>query len=302
MKKSNSTTSTTRPRSGSAVTCALAYFDARRVAFRAALESARSWYAVEGIHDLRVEVKKLRALFRLVEYVSPGFAAKPNVSAFKKLYASAGALRDVDIFQALTLSRLNALDIHEYFNQLTHDELHLRLEFSDVASRFPVAALAKCRARIGAALRGRAGQELRLRMAEQMCRLADRLNVLMEKEEQTSRQRHDVRKTAKTLRYTIDVWQGCYGKSKPVTTAKDSLRRTSTCLGEWRDARLALRSLKKFLARRPAYPLADPTAYTAFELALEQRSVDLLSAYERDRAAFASSLERLSADLRKRSG
>lgn len=62
---------------------------------------------VEDIHQLRVDIKKIRALLSLMEIVScGGFRKKKHLKLFSGLFSNAGALREIQVNQS-TLDDLN---------------------------------------------------------------------------------------------------------------------------------------------------------------------------------------------------
>lgn len=51
----------------------------------------------EGIHRLKVTMKKLKALFKLLEYLDKDFHSKHNSNQIKPLFTASGKVRDLDI-------------------------------------------------------------------------------------------------------------------------------------------------------------------------------------------------------------
>jgi len=51
----------------------------------------------EPIHDLRVSLKKIRALFRLIEYLDSAFDETCNFRPFRKIFKEAGLIRDIQV-------------------------------------------------------------------------------------------------------------------------------------------------------------------------------------------------------------
>ena len=148
MKRSNSNISTIKNKPCPAAERILVYFDERAKEFREALNAAKSDFTVEGIHDMRVGVKRLRGLYEMVDFIAPSFASKPSLSSFRDLYKAAGALRDIDICQEIALPLQETYNLSEYLNQLGNEELQLRNSFSEAASKYSIASLKKSRQQI----------------------------------------------------------------------------------------------------------------------------------------------------------
>jgi CHAD domain-containing protein len=297
MKKLSQSTSTFRRQPRPPAEGPLAFFDARNEAFFSALAAARAHFAVEGIHELRVEVKRLRALYSLIEYVTPSFAAKPNASSLRALYRAAGELRDIDIHQAVVLPWLRKLDLSEYFNHLKQRELRFRANFSEVSKSDSKSALSNSRAQIRSAIIATTPERMRKRMERRIRKLAARLATQLGRKNQCSDDLHAVRKASKALKYSLDVWQQCYNKTLAAEACSVRLKRTYGYLGEWRDYLLTSGSVESFLKHKAAKDLADPAAYEAFQANLRRRAESLLAAYNRGKKPLERALDRLSASL-----
>ncbi len=61
----------------------------------------RSAYTDQTFHKLRVELKKLNALFEILEYCSPEFKNRKYFKPFKTLFQQAGRVRELHITEAL---------------------------------------------------------------------------------------------------------------------------------------------------------------------------------------------------------
>jgi hypothetical protein len=71
------------------------------------------------------------------------------------------------------------------------------------------------------------------------------------------------------------------------------LKKTSSCLGEWRDTSIARESASSFFERELKKGLADPPAYASFQDELRRREGKLLAAYQRSKKPLRESLEQL---------
>jgi CHAD domain-containing protein len=275
----------------------LAYFDERREVFQSALKAARSYFAVEGIHDLRLEIKRFRVLYKLIDYAAPSFASKPNLTAFNELFRAAGALRDVDIYQAITLPWLRANDLSEYFNYLKKNELRLRIVFSDTVSRYSTTSISNSRRRIISALAVVGAENQRKRISKKILKFVPKLNSLIDRNKPSNSDLHALRKSAKSLKYSLDIWQVCFGKSALSKDVSNQLQKTYRNLGDWHDFLLSHDSVDAFLAGEVQGSLTDSTAYAKFKKDLRQRADNCLATYERSKKSLHKSLKRLKPDF-----
>ncbi len=281
----------------------MAYHAERGKALETALKAARAHFAVEGIHDLRVEIKRLRSFYRLCARVAPEFERKPVADALKPLFRAAGGLRDIDIYQALAVPQLRKLDLSEYLNKLKQDELSVRSEFGRVAGKFRVGRLAAAERRLGVVLSDVGEEKLRTRLRKRVRKQIDLLERLLNRKKLSEEELHDVRKAAKSLRYILDVWQACYGQEAPLAAGSVRLKATYGHLGEWHDAVLALRSVRKFRRGKNGRSVDDPAAYDAFEKELADRAEARLGAYRRGVNRLRAALARVARTLgEERSG
>ncbi len=275
----------------------LAYFDERREVFQRVLKAARSYFAVEGIHGLRLEIKRFRALYKLIDCAAPSFASKPNLKVFNELFRAAGALRDVDIYQAITLPWLRANDLSEYFNYLKKKELQLRIVFSDAVSRYSTTEISNSRRQIISALAVASEENQRNRIGRKILKFVSKLNSLMERNRPSSSDLHAFRKSAKSLKYSLDIWQVCFGKSASAKDVSNQLQKTYRSLGDWHDFLLSHDSVDVFLAGEVPGGLTDSTAYAKFQEDLRQRAENCLATYERSKKSLHRSLKRLKPDF-----
>jgi len=54
-------------------------------------------HSADGVHDLRVDLKRMRALFDMVEALNNGFRAKQAFKQFRGIAKHTSALRDVQV-------------------------------------------------------------------------------------------------------------------------------------------------------------------------------------------------------------
>ena len=111
--------------------CLLKYYTSRCQNIQGHFFNAANYFDPDGIHDLRVEIKQLRAFFRLIEWIAPKFSAKKNLRNFRKLFKAASDLRDIHVQQELTRKWAKDMEVFlsEYYNSLKQKELPARKKF-----------------------------------------------------------------------------------------------------------------------------------------------------------------------------
>jgi CHAD domain-containing protein len=90
----------------------------------------------QALHEWRVQVKKWRYALRMLGKIDPDFEAKTFLRPYKKLFAAAGAIREIQIQRDLMLrskSELTEGFTHQYRKLLQHQYRSARTQFSKVA-------------------------------------------------------------------------------------------------------------------------------------------------------------------------
>lgn len=89
---------------------------------------------VDALHDLRVAIKRLRALMRVFDAMVPGELGKKSLRPLRDLFRAAGAMRDLQVQQRIATE--HAAHIHA----LDHYVAVLRIRQGEALYRFFVAA------------------------------------------------------------------------------------------------------------------------------------------------------------------
>ncbi len=227
---------------------------------------ARHDFGVEDIHDLRVEVKRLRALLGVVKACSPGFKDRKLSKPFRRLFRSAAGLREAQVSVGLARgwAASSGLALDEYRNVLKQDEIQGRKAFAHEAARFRRNFSSRESEAIDGAVKGRTDHALERLTGERLSTLRRRLQGL-KKPAPAKRNLHRIRVQTKKTRYTLEVLQRCFRPDDArLTRLNRALRSIHQALGRWHDLELAAASLREFLARRAEGRLSNPGAYEAF--------------------------------------
>lgn len=64
-------------------------------------EEVKSTFDEEAIHDMRVAIKRLRAISNLIAFVQPQFDVKASIAVYRQIFKSFGRLRDLQISDKL---------------------------------------------------------------------------------------------------------------------------------------------------------------------------------------------------------
>lgn len=229
--------------------CLLAYYSARCDSLEDAFFKAVAYFDPEGVHDLRVEVKQLRAFFRLLENIAPKFKGKKHIQHFRALFKAAGDLRDIHVQQELSRKWSQELGefMNEYYNSLKQKEFPARETFADFARDFELEnEIAVNRKRITHALKPLSEEELSDRIRQ---RITAQTNKVLELGAQASYEEsklHKLRIHSKETRYTLDIAKRCLHESEFWNALNDRLRALHQALGKWHDGDVAREHILQF--------------------------------------------------------
>ncbi len=244
---------------------------------------ARRGFDVEDIHDLRVEVKRLRALLGVVKACSSRFRTRKPSRPFRRLFKAAAGLREAQVESGLVRSwaASSAHRLDEYRNVLKRDELKGRTAFAAEARRFRRGFAPGAGRAIDGAVEGRTGGELERLTEKRLAALSGRL-LKLKRPRPAKGDLHRIRVQAKKTRYTLEILRECCRPKDPGLDRLDrALRAVHQALGRWHDLELASASLRGFLAHRLEGPLSDPGAYEAYGRFLDSEREKRLAEFEK---------------------
>ena len=217
-------------------------------AARSNLEPAKAG-DLEGIHELRVALRRLRAALRLFSPLLPAHPRRDLDRQLQQLGRCVGTARDWDVFATETLERARqSLDpqhratLHRYCDArrvTAHTDVHERLTRGDTAALFDRLAAFPAMADIAAPRSDH--RSLHRPIAALAPRLTHRLYRKTRRRGRRLRRAdndrlHALRKSIKTLRYGIEFLAPLYDQKVSARYLK-AARKAQTQLGRVNDAR-----------------------------------------------------------------
>lgn len=210
----------------------------------------------EAIHDYRVAIKRLKALFNLVESINPDFRAKKQFRRFRSLFKSSAQLRDLHIQMDIAgeFSTLPGFPGTEYLSFLRKRECKAVAKMEEFGEDFNFTRLEKKRKKIEWALQNTdvetAGGAMRTRFDS----LLDKLTRKIEGREPEDREMHAVRILAKEFHYTGEILRECFPERLPDgENMFAKLKRVHQALGKWHDYEVAHAWLKRFWKKEKSF-------------------------------------------------
>lgn len=287
MKKSKPNISTSKASKIAFAAAIEKYLDKRTRTLKKNIEAAERYYGIDAIHDLRVEIKRIRALYHLIHAVVPSFNAERHTLSMRKLFKKAGMLRDIDIQQEIVRRGHEKFDLSEYLNYLKKQELLLRPELVLACRDLHMQTLKSNRTTVLKAIAKLSQDQLQAKIGTYADSTLKKIKKLSQRKTQSSQCLHDIRKLTKVARYTLDVWKLGVGTSVQIEKALKELKSAATLLGEWRDTVIASESLQSYLEHDAPKTVFSPGGYTKFLQLLELREENLLARYYRSSRALS---------------
>lgn len=245
-------------------------------AFRSRIKSIEKNYRLalgkhdrDGVHDLRVGLKRMRALFDLVEALDHGFHAKQHFKPFRRIARNTGLLRDAQVQQEMLAPLAASLerDFGEYAPYLRdREEEGWRMFHRFAGAGHPLKKLKKARAAIDSTVGSLGNTTAVTRAQGRFYNLKNELIILTRSGALVDSSLHDVRKLAKTVHYTLEIVGPAFPGFSGAKTFTGAIKTLHHELGKWHDYTVSLEYLRNFLSACGIDAGAEPYAALAGEL------------------------------------
>ncbi len=277
--------------------CLGEYFKSQEQKIRQNFLLAVSTFDVEGIHELRVEIKRLRAFFHLIGHINPVFLAEQDLQKILSLFKSAGKIRDIHVQQNLARDSISSLDLEmsEYLNFLKEKEIRARKQFSKAGKIFDFNFFKKNWTRMRNVLIYISGEYIQYKSEERFNGLINELFAFKSHSDLIEKDYHAIRILSKETRYTLDILQKCYPDKNSLQNVNDALREMHQALGKWHDYDIGLQFLNSFEKDFGDLVYFDKNSYVTYEKYLHDEKNFKLEEFETKWDAFLEITRRLNA-------
>ena len=207
----------------------------------------------EGIHDLRVELKYLKAFFRLVDAINPAFAARKKFRNFRNIARTTCGLRDSQV-QIKLLEKMGAdtgIDVTGFRLFLQKQEHDYRNRFIGFSSSKPLRKLEKKGADIKKALHAIDHARAEMRARGRFYNLRNRLIFLHREDTLKDEILHTVRKLAKETHYTLEIIRSSFDILRDSDDFIAKISSAHKLLGKWHDFEVCRRFLGEYRDTNP---------------------------------------------------
>ena len=215
------------------------YFKKRKRALNLILQKPPEEYTAETFHELRVEIKKVKALFELIAAFSKKFKFQKTFKPFKIIFRAAGKVRELQLEQIILEEQPDFILLQKYPNQLK------KLENKKIKNFFQIAdkrLITKIKAKYPKIiyLISKARKKKINRYQNQARK---EITKLIYKKNLKKKHLHDFRKRLKAYRYNEKIFYG--DSASNLISEKPTL---SDLLGEWHDYTVIIVHLNKTIA------------------------------------------------------
>ncbi|MDZ4667418.1 MAG: CHAD domain-containing protein [bacterium] len=212
------------------------YLRNREVAINFILEKPRAKYSTSTFHKLRVEIKKLNALFNLINYCSKDFRRKKTFKPFKEIFLQAGKVREFQLEEMMLNKHHSIKFLTDYRNSLKKLRLQEQEIFFTIINKDFVARLQKKYKIIIPLL-----YKINKKLANSYIEIKrTSIQKLLSKSSIKTQDVHELRKQIKLLNFNRKSLS-LKEKNKPITN-QDLL---PNLLGKWHDYQVIIKHLNK---------------------------------------------------------
>lgn len=208
----------------------------RKSAITILLEKQQETFTPDTFHTLRLELKKLNALFDLAHFCSKGFKQKKTFKPFKLIFSQAGKIRELQLEKALLDEYFTSDFITQYRNDLEKILTEELNNFFLITNPSFAEKLPKKYIKINSVLAKTNKKMVNRYMSKKRAEIEKSLH----KKALKNKQIHTLRKRLKEYQFNQKSLN--YAKKNKLLPKKNAL---PELLGEWHDYQTVIQHLKK---------------------------------------------------------
>jgi len=264
------------------------YYDSRVEGIKKDFINAFRYHTIDGIHDFRVDIKRLRAFFDLIGWIDPFFDSRRNFREIRRIFKSAGKVRDVHVQQELVRNNYTkaSLNLNEYVNYLKQKEMAARAVFRSFAVKFDFNRFGAAWILIEGSLGNIDIDYIKYKTEQRLHNCIKELVDFKDKTALSGDDHHKIRILAKEARYTLEILESSFPVKEFVETLDDDLRDLHRALGKWHDCQVGLIYLERFIEKDAHHPLMDSNSYKEYSNLLKSQAAANLDGFEKKWSEF----------------
>jgi CHAD domain-containing protein len=230
---------------------------------------------VDGIHDMRVALKRMKAFFNLLGAVSDDFDGKKSFRPYKKISNRSGGLRDAQVQLAL-LEEVNkplGLDVGAFKAHLEARETIYFEEFTAFTEQNPLAKLTKAEKAVIETLKPLSPVRIETKALGRFYNLRNNLVIAGREESLREDVLHKVRILSKEVHYTFEIVNRCMHMFEDRPDFIPEIKKVHGVLGKWHDYDVALVHLAEFFTESGTDSSKEPYSVLTKSIRENRRSL-----------------------------
>ena len=203
-------------------------------------------YGRETVHGLRVNLKKQRSFFYLLEALTPSFVAVEASEVFDGVYGKAGKVRDLQVERALIEKNERKLQLeHRLSAWLEKQEGRRVLNLQQYESGHSMLPFRKLSERVGRIIGQLPEKGLEAQLGAYYIKIIRGVIAFVRGNKAAGEDLHDLRRFIKELFYNLRFLQRYTGQEALQCGALVRLDELQRALGKWHDLDFAISHLEK---------------------------------------------------------
>ena len=255
------------------------YFEKQQKLFTEYYNESCKSYTITSVHEMRLCMKRLRALFIFLEALEPDLiSTKIMLSGFRKLFKSAGNIRDIQIQKKIALHFEQELhtSFPEYIHFLNKNEKKAIIAFEKKMHGYePEKDFSLIRNVISDTLSTYPTEDISERGKEIIFDKFALVNTMAHKK-LTKVQLHSIRTKLKQIAYLLKIWKDFDSVTRAIPVERSYLQMVEVKLGLWHDYEVAQTFIKNFLTSFPDDKHV-PVHYAILSISVRNNRAALLS-------------------------
>lgn len=237
---------------------------------------------IDSIHDLRVAIKRLRALSRLIAIVNDNFRANECYSLVRPLFKAAGKVRDYQVQMQIIYKAVqeHSLELSEYYCFLKNKESKYKNDYMKFCESFERETLEKAWKTLYGALRFLEPDYIAERLEFALRKGLREIVALKDRIASDAVDYHQIRIGTKASRYTLEVARKCLPDNAQYSDLNDALKAVHQVLGVWHDKEIGLVFLEKYLGGKAPNDFYDKDSYNKYKNILFNQKSENLALFE----------------------
>lgn len=205
--------------------------------FTQTLQNATQTCAEPDIHQMRVMVKKWRALLALAAYCQPKKEINAFMGHYKQLFTLAGKIRNAQVHTLFLEEQQLAPDMHTYLIQLQQDEQKYSLKLKKAYAKYQkTTSEKKLQKKYNAFLTHINASGIKTYQTKTANLISEVITNCYANELEL----HNLRKLLKQWQYNLNLLQQCGFSFRYSTELTEFLTPFNELLGKWQDAAVAI--------------------------------------------------------------